>query len=172
MANKNKDSNLDNETKKENGKKTKNSSKASIKNMTSKSTKKNSKNGKEANTNNKESTEKKPLVSTKRKVGLAVYFTFLATLALTFGAQIWMMDIFNTPATKETNASEQTTEDPLPSIQSEPATPTIQEQSEVVTYQEETAPQQENLDDVNVDNYQNYQFETPDNQVYPNIVLQ
>ena len=83
-----------------------------------------------------------------------------------------MMDIFNPPATKEPNTSEQTTEAPLPSIQSEPATPTIQEQSEVITYQEETAPQQENLDDVNVDKYQNYQFETPDNQVYPNIVLQ
>ncbi len=33
---------------------------------------------------------------TKKKVGLAVYFTFIATFALCFGAQLWMIDAFNT----------------------------------------------------------------------------
>ena len=32
---------------------------------------------------------------TKKKVGLAVYFTFIATFALCFGAQLWMIDVFN-----------------------------------------------------------------------------
>ena len=108
--------------------------------------------------------EKKPLLSTKRKVGIAVYFTFLATLALTFGAQIWMMDVFNPPATQDPSNANQSTEAPMTSD-----TPATQEQSEVVTYQEEApTPVQENLDE----NFQDYQFETPDNQIYPNIVLQ
>ncbi len=33
--------------------------------------------------------------SNKKKVGLAVYFTFIATFALCFGAQMWMLDVFN-----------------------------------------------------------------------------
>ena len=32
---------------------------------------------------------------TKKKVGMAVYFTFIATFALCFGAQLWMIDVFN-----------------------------------------------------------------------------
>jgi len=31
----------------------------------------------------------------KKKVGIAVYFTFIATFALCFGAQLWMVDVFN-----------------------------------------------------------------------------
>lgn len=46
---------------------------------------------------------KQPLLSTKRKVGIAVYFTFLATLALSFGIQVWLLDTFNPPATTEPN---------------------------------------------------------------------
>ena len=42
---------------------------------------------------------KKPLISTARKIGIAVYFTFLGTLALAFGVSVWMADVFNEPTT-------------------------------------------------------------------------
>ena len=40
-------------------------------------------------------TTKEPLVSTSKKVGIAMYFTFLATLALVMGAQILVNDMLN-----------------------------------------------------------------------------
>ncbi len=45
---------------------------------------------------------KKPLISTARKIGIAVYFTFLATLALAFGITIWMAEVFNAPSNTNT----------------------------------------------------------------------
>ena len=60
-----------------------------------------------------ETKTKEPLVSTKRKVGIAIYFTFIITLALSFGAQVWMMETFNPPATNEPNlASNEQTQSP------------------------------------------------------------
>ena len=44
---------------------------------------------------------KKPLVSTKKKIGLTVYFTVVGTLALVMGAQILLADVYSTPSTQQ-----------------------------------------------------------------------
>ncbi len=48
-------------------------------------------------------TKKKPLVSTTKKIGLTMYFTFVGTLALVFGAQIWMADVYSSPSNTQQN---------------------------------------------------------------------
>ena len=52
---------------------------------------------------------KKPLVSTKKKIGLTVYFTVVATLALVMGAQILLADVYSTPSV-ENNGTYNTTQ--------------------------------------------------------------
>ena len=48
--------------------------------------------------------------SNKKRVGLAVYFTFIATFALCFGAQMWMLDVFNKNETSTQNEQTYQTE--------------------------------------------------------------
>ena len=131
-----------------------------------KSTAKTNKKGSTVEASKKEKETKKPLLSTKRKVGIAVYFTFLATLALSFGAQIWMMDVFNPPATNEPN---QTTEK---TTQSQNLTEQRQQgQEEVSPATQNNAEIQENSQMDQQEISQNYVFQTPDGQYYPTINL-
>ena len=132
-----------------------------------KSTAKTNKKGSNVETSKKEKETKKPLLSTKRKVGIAVYFTFLATLALSFGAQIWMMDVFNPPATNEPNqtTTERTTQNQNLTEQQQ------QGQEEVSPATQNNAEIQENSQMEQQEISQNYEFQTPDGQYYPTINL-
>ena len=132
-----------------------------------KSTAKTSKKSGNVETSKKEKETKKPLLSTKRKVGIAVYFTFLATLALSFGAQIWMMDVFNPPATNEPNqtTTERTTQNQNLTEQRQ------QGQEEVSPATQNNAEVQENNQMEQQEISQNYEFQTPDGQYYPTINL-
>lgn len=132
-----------------------------------KSTAKISKKSGNVETSKKEKETKKPLLSTKRKVGIAVYFTFLATLALSFGAQIWMMDVFNPPATNEPNqtTTERTTQNQNLTEQRQ------QGQEEISPATQNNAEIQENSQMEQQEISQNYEFQTPDGQYYPTINL-
>ncbi len=79
----------------------------------------------------KEEKVKKPLISTKKKVGVAMYFTFLGTLALVMGAQILATDVFNSPSidnnqpnTAQTQTIQTVDENNSPSPM-DPNTPTV-----------------------------------------------
>ena len=141
-------------------------------NKETKLTTKNAKKSGNVEASKKEKEQKKPLISTKRKVGIAVYFTFLATLALSFGAQIWMMDVLNPPATNEPNqTTERTTQSPNLTEQQEQVSPTTQNNTENDQAAQNNTEIQENSQMEQQDISQNYEFQAPDGQYYPTINL-
>lgn len=93
---------------------------------------------------------KKPLISTARKIGIAVYFTFLATLALAFGITVWMADVFNAP----NNSNTPMTTDPQTQTTTQNDTPQQQ------TFDNQTPPTTQ-------DTYQNDTY-TPNNDIVQN----
>ncbi len=71
---------------------------------------------------------KQPLISTKRKIGIAIYFTFLATLALVMGAQILLVDVFDSPEMSSNgtlNTQQQTTTEIEQSQNNNPVSPSV-----------------------------------------------
>jgi len=54
---------------------------------------------------------KEPLVSTRKKVGIAIYFTFLFTLAGVIGLQIWLAPTFTDPLAPENSPYNTTVND-------------------------------------------------------------
>ena len=141
-------------------------------------------------TNNKKSTSsttksgakaeakaKQPLLSTKKKVGIAIYFTFLATLALSFGIQIWLMDTFNPPATNEPNLTNTEQQNQAPNTQSNETNQSTQYEGSNIERALARNEQQRQLQNQTQQSPQQQEFITPaeDNQrynlYYPNGAL-
>ena len=82
-----------------------------------------------------QATTKKPLVSTGKKIGIAMYFTFLATLALVMGAQILANDVFGG----------NNTQDSQPNLAPQTQT-TTEYQDQQPQYDQQTMPSNEDID--------------------------
>ena len=78
---------------------------------------------------------KQPLVSTGKKIAIAMYFTFLATLALVLGAQIWLKDIFN-PNTQTNN----------PNLVPQQETTQYQETNQIDNVEQQNSTQSNDID--------------------------
>lgn len=127
-------------------------------------------------TGNKETKQeqtKKPLVSTARKIGIAVYFTFLGTLALAFGVSIWMADVFNDPTTITPNKGNEYTQNQEINTPNETtANGTIDQNAQqpntpTPTQNYDNSANNPNLtnNDTTIQNYDNTAQETQQNQI-------